>query len=59
MEWINDKNREYYIRRMARHFKRTTTEEELRKNIEKDPTILEDFVDYLVDSYEDERYMNE
>lgn len=59
MVWITDTNREYFIKRMARHFKKTTTEEELRKNIEKDPTILEDFVDYLVDSNEDERYMNE
>jgi len=58
MAWITDNNREQYIKRMARYFKRTITEEQLRKNIEKDPTILEDFVDYL-ENHEDERYMNE
>jgi hypothetical protein len=32
---------------MVRHFKGTLTEEELRKNIEGDPSILEDFAEYL------------
>lgn len=53
LAWITDKNREYFIKRMARHFKYDEKEErELRKRIEQDPTILEDFVDYLVNEYE-------
>lgn len=46
---LNERTKEHYIKMMARHFKRTTTEEELRKAIEDDPTILEDFVDWLED----------
>lgn len=49
MAWINDNNREKYIKLMAKHFRKTTTEEKLRKEIEADPTVLEDFVDYLAD----------
>lgn len=56
MAWITDNNREKYIKIMASHFKRTITEEQLRKNIEKDPTILDDFVDYL-ENHKDERYL--
>lgn len=56
MAWITDNNREKYIKIMARHFKRTITEEQLRKNIEKDSTILDDFVDYL-ENHKDERYL--
>ena len=56
MAWITDNNREKYIKIMDRHFKRTITEEQLRKNIEKDPTILDEFVDYL-ENHKDERYL--
>lgn len=49
MAWINDNNREKYIKLMVKHFRKTTTEEKLRKEIEADPTVLEDFVDYLED----------
>lgn len=48
MALINSDNKEYYIKRMVRHFKSSHTEEELRKNIEGDPSILEDFAEYLV-----------
>jgi hypothetical protein len=49
MAWITKDNEEQYIKQMARHFRRTISEEELRKNIKGDPTILEDFVDWLED----------
>ena len=48
----NEKAKEEYIKLMAHHFRKTITEEELRKNIEGDPTILEDFVDWLQDGGE-------
>jgi hypothetical protein len=46
---LNERTKEHYIKMMAQHFQLTTTEEELRKAIEDDPTILEDFVDWLED----------
>ena len=52
MAWItNERTKENYIRMRARHFKKTSDQEveELRKAIEADPTILEDFVDWLED----------
>lgn len=49
MAWITDRNREKYIKLMAHHFRETITEDELRKEIEEDPTKLEDFVDWLED----------
>jgi hypothetical protein len=50
MGWINDRNREMYIKRMATHFSKTMTEEEVREMVEKQPEALEEFVDYLVDN---------
>lgn len=55
MALVNDNNKEYYIKRMARHFAKTHTEEELRKNIEGDPSILEDFAEYCANDYRVER----
>lgn len=49
MAIINDNNREKYIKLMAKHFNHTISEENLRKSIEGDPTILEEFVDWLED----------
>lgn len=49
MEWINSSNKEYYIKLMARHYKHTKTEEEIRKEVEDDPTVLEGFVEFLAD----------
>lgn len=49
MAWITDRNREDYIKLMAHHFRDTITEDELRKEVEEDPTKLEDFVDWLED----------
>jgi len=47
MAWINDNNRTQYIRMFAHHFNKTVAEVE--KMLEKDPTLLDDFVDWLED----------
>lgn len=51
---VNDYNRECLIKSMARHFAHQMTEDELRKNIEGDPSILEDYAEWRM-NYEDDR----
>lgn len=49
MDLNNSETREKYIKLMAKHFKHNTTEEELRQQIQEDPAVLQDFVDWLAD----------
>lgn len=51
MTWINDGNREMWIKRLASNQKHTHTEEEIRKMVDKDPQILEDFADDYCDKW--------
>ena len=45
MALINSDNRNEYIRLMTIHYKKS--EEQIRKEVEQDPEILEGFAEYL------------
>jgi len=47
MALVNKDNKEHYIKLMARHFKHSSTEEEIRQQVKNDPAVLEDFVEWL------------
>lgn len=51
MAWITNSNREMWIKRLAFNQRHTHTEEEIRKDVEKDPQILEDFAANYVDNW--------
>ena len=44
---INEKNRDYYLRRMVNHYRRYKSEEEIIKSVEEDPERLEGFAEYI------------
>ena len=50
MGWITKNNREEWIKKMAKHYGEPI--EQVREEVDKNPEILEGFVDYLVDDYE-------
>ena len=50
MSWISEYNRDWYVSRMADHFKKS--KEEIEKKLEKEPEALDDFVDYLIEAHE-------
>lgn len=52
--WVNEFNYEHYVKRMAKHYKDTKTEDEIRQLVKDDPQALDDFVDYLANDYEGE-----
>lgn len=46
MSIVNKDNKEQITKRMIRHYADTKTEEEIRKQIEENPRVLEDFAEY-------------
>jgi len=44
---INEKNRDYYLRRMINHYRRYKSEEEIIKNVKENPEVLEGFAEYV------------
>lgn len=51
MTWINDNNREMWIAKFAFNQRFTHTEEEIRKMVDDDPQVLEDFVDNVTEMW--------
>lgn len=49
--FITDKNREWYISRLVENQKHTHTEEQIRREVEENPQILEDFAEHLANDY--------
>jgi hypothetical protein len=45
MGLITKDNRDYYIKRMARHYNKTTAE--IEKRVDENPETLENFAEYL------------
>lgn len=56
--WVNEFNREQYTKRMVKHYKNTKSESEIRKLVDKNPQLLDDFVDYLANDYEEVHVKN-
>lgn len=52
---VNDSNREFYTERLVYNQRKTHTEEEIRENVEGDPSILEDFAEWYTNDREVER----
>lgn len=47
MGLVSDVNREKYIKLMVKNYRHTKTEEQIRKEIEENPDMLEDFAGYI------------
>ena len=55
MALINDDNKEFYIGRLVYNQRHTHSEEEIRKDVEDNPNILEDFAEWYTNDREAER----
>lgn len=50
---VTKENRDYYIKRMARHYGNTI--EEIEESVKDNPERLEGFAEHLANDYEDDR----